>query len=136
LKAPVIDRETAEKEVNAWLESKKCFPSEIEKNKDSVEILVEAIMYGTLTLNETEKTFTHQLLFPLGEDGATVTELTYKHRINDKMVQRYMKGVSATDGEGRLNATIGCLTETARGIIEGLDTKDKRIANAIAIFFF
>lgn len=136
MKAPVIARELAEAEVNEWLEAKKVFPSTIEDNKDSVEILVEAIMYGVLKLEPEDKSFTHTLLFPLGEDGASVNTLKYRYRVNDKILQRFMKGVSAKDGDGRLNATIAALTETARGIIEGLDTMDKKVANAIAIFFF
>lgn len=136
MKAPVIDRETAEKEVNEWLEAKKIFPSTIEDNKDSIEILIEAIMYGVLTLETTDKSFTHTLLFPLGEDGTQVSQLKYRHRVNDKILQKFMKGVAAKDGDGRLNATIAALADTARGIIEGLDTVDKKVANAIAIFFF
>ena len=132
----MIDRETAEQEVNAWLEAKKVFPSTIEDNKDSIEILIESIMYGILTFEKGDNSFKHQLLFPLGEDGAMVTELKYIHRVNDKILQRFMKGVAAKDADGRLNATIAALTNTARGIIEGLDTMDKKVSNAIAIFFF
>lgn len=136
MKAPLVDRETAEGEVNEWLEAKKVFQSTIQDSKDSIEILIESIQYGTLTFNKSDKSFTHQLLFPLGEDGAAVTSLKYVHRVNDKTLQRFMKGVAGKDVDGRLNATIAALTNTARGIIEGLDTMDKKVSNAIAIFFF
>jgi hypothetical protein len=136
MQAPVVDRETAEAEVNAWLEAKKVFPSTIEDNQESIKILTESIMYGVLTFEPKDNSFTHKLLFPLGEDGTTFSELKYTHRVNDKMLQKFMKGVSARDADGRLNATIAALTNTARGIIEGLDTMDKKVSNAIAIFFF
>src|SRR5688572_461068 len=99
MKAPVIDRETAENEVNEWLESKKVFPSTIERHEDSVSVLQEAIMYGVLTFNKEDKSLNHKLIFPLGENGSGVTELKYIHRINEKGLQRFMKGVSPTDGD-------------------------------------
>lgn len=134
-KEPKVAREVAEQEVQKWLDSKKVFDSTIEENQDSIKILTEAIMQGTLTLND-DFSFTHKLLFPLGDGETMVGELKYKHRINEKETQKYLKGVSAKDGDGRLNATIAALCNTARGIIEGLDTMDKKISNAIAIFFF
>src|SRR5687768_571840 len=133
--ANVVDRETAEAEVNKWLEKKKVFQSTIDSEKASIEILVEAIQRGILVYNEPDNSFTYTLLHPLGEDSSVAT-LKFKGRINDTMVQKYMKGVSSTDGDGRLNATIAALTETARGIISGVDSIDKKVCNAIAIFFF
>jgi hypothetical protein len=136
MRAPVVDRETAEAEINAWLESKKVFPSSLEDNEDAVKLLIEAIMYGALTYDAQTNQLTQKLMFAFGEEGVEVTELKYKHRINDKILQKYMKGISPKDGDGRLNATIAGLTDKARGIIEGLDTIDKKVANAIATFFF
>src|SRR5688500_8981322 len=116
----VINRETAEAEVNKWLEKKKVFQSTIESEKASIEILVEAIQRGILVYNEPDNSFTYTLLHPFGEDSS-VHVLNFVGRLNDNMVQKYMKGVSATDGDGRLNATIAALTSTARGIISNLD---------------
>jgi hypothetical protein len=131
-----IVREVAEAEINKWLDYKKVFASVREKNKDSVELLIEGIMNGTLTLNEGHQ-ITHQLLVPLtGEGGeTTVTSLTYKPRLNDKMLQSHMKGVANDDGDMRLLAIISALTGSMKGIVINLDSVDKKIAVAIAIFF-
>lgn len=135
MKAPVIAREIAEAEFTEWLESKMVLPSVIEDNQDSFKTIVEAIMYGRLAIDE-NKSLVHTLAFPLGEDDVAVTSLKYGHRINDKMIQKYTKGLSHKDVDGRVNATIAAMTNTARGIIEGLDSIDKKIANAITVFFF
>lgn len=137
MKAPQVDRETAEQEIESWLDAKKIFPSTREDSKDAIETLIEAVMYGVLTYNKDEQhKLTHQLQFPLGEEGLTVATFEYKHRINDKILQKYMKGVSGKDGDARINATLAALTGQPRGIIEGLDTIDKKVANAIVVFFF
>lgn len=137
MRAPVLTREVAEAEINQWLESKKVFPSTIESQKDSIEVLIDAmtmgnLVYGDESKPDAEKQFKHILLHPLGD----VTELVYKNRLNDRMLQPFLKGVDPRNSDERLNATIAALTDRARGIIAGLDSIDKKICNAIAIFFF
>jgi hypothetical protein len=99
-----------------------------------LEIISEAIINGVIKLNESNFQFVHTLLFPLGEDEG-IKELTYKARINDKMIAPHMRGVKSDDVDGRLNALIAALTNESRGVISSLDSADKRIATAIGIFF-
>lgn len=129
-----VSREIAEAEVNAWLEKKKVFSSTKESSKDSIEVLVDAMCNGVLSLDQQTWNFTHKLLFPFG-DQVKVEELKYKPRLNDKMLKPYLNGVKASDAEGRLLAYIAALTGQSRAILEELDTADKKIAMAIAIFF-
>lgn len=129
-----IVREQAEAEVKAWLDKKKVFEETRDRYKDYIEIITEAIINGVLMLEPTKHEFTHNLLFPLGDD-AGVTALTYMLRVNDKQVAPHMRGVKADDADGRLNALIAAITKQSKAVISLLDSADKRIATAIGIFF-
>lgn len=128
-----VDRQKAESEVNSWLDKKKVFQSTRETNKDNIDLLVDAICEGVLTMDQ-EFEFTHKLLHPFGEQEQ-ITHLTYKSRLNDKMLRPYLKGVKSDDGDSRLLAYIAALTGTPRAILEGMDSLDKKISMAIAVFF-
>lgn len=128
-----INRETAEAEVNAWLDKKKVFDSTKETQKDFIDILVEAVVQGVLVV-ETDGKLKHILLFPFGED-TKITSLSYHLRLNDKMLKPCLNGVKAGDGDERMLAYIAALTEEPRGLLANLDSADKKIATAIAIFF-
>lgn len=132
--AVVVSKEVAEAEVNSWLEKKKIFDSIKEQNRDQIDLLVEAVSNGTLTLDGNTFEFTHKLLHPFGVDEK-VTALTYKSRLNDRMLKPKLNGVKANDGDARLLAYIAALTDQPRGILEEMDSLDKKIAMAIAIFF-
>lgn len=130
-----VARELAETEVTKWLDTKKVFESVRETYKESVDLLIEAMQNGVLVYNESDNSFTHELLHPLNNEQP-VTELKYKGRLNDNDVRPYLKGVAAGDGDARLVSTIAALTGKAKGIISALDTSDRKITNAIATFFF
>lgn len=129
-----VDRETATKEVQGWLDKKKVFPETRDRFQDQIENLVDSVCNGVMVFNE-DGTITHKLLFPFGEGGDGLSELKYLLRINDKMVQPQMRGVKADDFDGRLNALIATLTKENKGVISSLESSDKRIAASIAIFF-
>lgn len=125
----VVTREVAIVEIDKWLDQKKVYPSTRETCKAEIELLVDAMVEGDLTLDG--KSFKHKLLFPL-ED---VTELTYKSRLNDAMVKPHMQGVKAGDGDGRLAAHTAALTSQPKRLIESLDSADKKIMMSIMVFF-
>lgn len=128
-----VNRQQAEAEVISWLDKKKVFQSTRENNKDSIELLIDAMCEGVLTMNENFE-FTHTLLHEFGEQEK-ITMLKYKSRLNDKMLRQFMKGVKADDGDSRLLGYIGALTDTPRSVLESMDSVDKKIAMAIAVFF-
>jgi hypothetical protein len=132
-----ISREQAEKEITAWLDKKKVFEETRERQKDQIEMLIEAMMNDVLVLNPTSFAFTHTLMLPpVDEEGnATITELVYAPRLNDKLIEPYTKGLKENDLQGRFNAICAALTKQPRSIISLLDSADKRITSAIAIFF-
>ena len=129
-----IAKEVAEAEIEKWLDFKKILAGERERNSDTIALLVDAIMEGALEYDESTNKLKHYLLHPF-QNEQPLTELTYLPRINDNMLQPNLRGVSAKDGDARLIAVICTLTGQARGIIQKLDSTDKRIALSIAVFF-
>ena len=125
--------EKATEEIDGWLDKKKIFPSAREELKDAIEILVEAISLGFLSLNDKGE-FSQELLFPLKEEQA-LTHLEYKARLNDRLLEPHLKGVKAGQADARIVAYLACLTGQAKGIIKALDTADRKITNSIVIFF-
>lgn len=129
--------EVAQQEVKNWLDLKKVKSSQRDQQKDAIDILSEAVSDGTLTIAE-DGTITHKLNFPLEtkEGEIALSELTYKPRLNDQMLKPYLVGVKATDSDARLISYMGALTQQNKGLLEKLDTADKRISVSITIFFF
>lgn len=127
----LVSREIATVEINGWLDKKKIYLSTREAQKDSVDLLIEAMVNGDLILDDKSNEFTHKLLFPLTE----VTELKYKARLSDRMLRPHLQGVKANDADGRLSALVAALTSTPKAVIDELDSADKKIMMSIAVFF-
>jgi hypothetical protein len=129
-----VSIEVAEAEIKSWLDYKKILESTRETHKEEINVLIEAITEGILQYNSENHTLTHNLLFPFTGE-MPIEKLVYQPRINDNALAPNLKGVELKDLSGRLNAYIATLTKTARGLISALDSVDKKIANAIVIFF-
>lgn len=126
-----MTRELAEAEVSEWLDKKRIIGTEREEKKASVEHLIGAVMEGLLVLDHDTWEFKQTLTWPF----ADLTELTYKLRVNDKDLEPYKKGLSASDGQGMFMAYVAAATGETRSVLAGMDANDKKIAVAIAIFF-
>lgn len=129
-----VNQEQAAKEVENWLNYKKVSNKEKDVNADTIEQLADAVSGGILSLDPKEFVFKHKLLFPVGNEEIT-KEISYKPRLNDRMLVTHLKGVKSNDADGRLTAYICALTDQPKHIIKELDTADKKISMAIAIFF-
>lgn len=129
-----VTPEIATKEVNAWLEAKKIMKNTRDSNEDSTQLLIDAMVEGIIAIDEKTMVITHNLNFPIG-DGEEIKKLEYRHRLNDRLLEPYLKGVKPTDSDGRLTAYICALTQNSRGIIKNMDSVDKKISLAIAVFF-
>lgn len=127
-----INKEIATAEINQWLDKKKVLESKREFYKDHIEILIEALCEGLLTVGE-DGTITQILSFPLEE--AQITELKFKPRLNRKMVTPHLNGVKASDGDGRILAYMSALTGQSKNILNTLDFEDSRISDSIVVFF-
>lgn len=132
-----VSMDVAQKEVEKWLDFKKTSPSNRETNSDMIEVLADAISEGVLVLDTEEYFFTQKFKFPIADDnGNTVlSELKYKPRITESQLLPFLKGVKPTDIRATINGYVCALTGQNSGMIRKLDTEDKRIPNAIAIFF-
>jgi len=127
--------EIAEAEIESWLDKKKILPGLRDARREHINQLVECIQEGVLELNTETFEFTHNLLEPFGSGEKLTSQLVYKPRLNDKQLQPWMKGVRGDDAEGRMLGYVAALTNTNRLLLELMDTADKRISMAIAIFF-
>lgn len=129
-----VNAEQAALEVGGWLDFKKIFQKARLESRDSIDLMEDMVQEGVLEFDSETNEITHNLLFPVGEEEK-ISKLIYKPRLTDRMLEPYMKGVKGTDADGRLTAYVAALTSQMRGIIKGLDSQDKKISIAIAVFF-
>lgn len=132
--AEVVTREVAEEEIKNWLDSKKIFTSQREKEKDSIELLIDAMCEGVLVLDSETNIFTLNLLFPIQNEIPT-TALTFKARLNDKILKPHINGIKSGDITSFMAAYIAALTGVPKELVINLDSMDKKIATAIVVFF-
>lgn len=125
--------EIASEEITAWLDFKKVFQSVRDAQKENIDLLVEAMMMGSLIRN-TDNTLEYKLAVPL-ENERPVSKIRFAARLNDKMLSPHLKGVSASDGDARLQAIIAALSGEAKGVIASFDSVDKKVCLAVAVFF-
>lgn len=128
-----INVETAQQDVERWLDFKKIGSAKRQSMKDSIENLVDGIRDGILAINE-KCEIQQTLKFPLGEDESVKT-LTFKPRLSIKEVKPYLKEIKGSDVDGRLSAYVAALTSTSKDIIEKMDSEDSGVSNSIAVFF-
>lgn len=137
-KSPKVSKETAEADINAWLEYKK--EDDRERFKDSIETLVKAIMTGHLiiqTKDPAAKDYMHmvQTLKIPSDSADAIKKLTYKPRLSVAQTRVVLKGVKTDDLVAFGIAYGQALTGENSQIIANLDTADFRITQAIAGFF-
>jgi hypothetical protein len=130
IKMTKISEELARKEITEWLDKKKVYPSIREEQGPNIDMLVEAMTMGDLILDTTTGEFTHNLLFPMPETN----KLTYKSRLNDRELRPYQNS-GKNDFTSILLGYVSALTKQPKAIIENLDTADRKISQAIAVFF-
>jgi len=129
-----VSYEIATQTVNDWLDHKKIKSNRRESLKTFIEILVDAVAEGQLVLQEDFK-FSYELSFPIGE-GGNITHIDFVPRINDAKLEPYKRGIKGADAFETSNLVMLCgLTQKPVNVIRALDTVDKQVADAIAIFF-
>ena len=129
-----VTREIAQKEVDGWLDYKKIRPSQREAHKEIIETLVEEVSEVTLEIDSTKFTITHNLLVPIGENDS-LKKVEYRARLNDNLLEPFMKGVKPSDFISVGLAYIAALTNVNKGILSRMDSADMRIAKGIMVFF-
>jgi hypothetical protein len=132
----VVDRDTAALDIERWLDQKQIGSRKRESKKDDIENLIFEVIDGNLVV-EDDCSLRYKLKFPIIDKNGSVVvdELKFKARVCDQEIQSYLKGVKASDAFGIVRAYICALTNTSAGIISKLDTEDKSVADAVALFF-
>lgn len=130
----LVDYETAEADVDSWLDHKRVKPRKRESNKEAIEELIDSVMYGQLKIDSDTLNITQVLDFPIGEEGS-IKEIIHKPRVHVSAVNSKLKGVKAGDVDGRLLAYTSALTGKPVGVLGKLDTGDNAVAQNIAVFF-
>ena len=131
---PVINRETAEKEVNSWVEYKRLSDKKKKSLGGNIRGLVDGVMDGSLELDPETMVFTHKLKFPLGVNGQ-IKELKYSPRLSMDVVEDQLMDVRAGNTMGTSFAYIAALSGQPRGVIKKMDQEDHSLADLFSFFF-
>lgn len=129
----VINKEQATKEIERWLDFKRVRPQKRADQESQIETLIECVMHGTVEVDE-DCFLVQNLSFGLGNDES-IKQLKYKPRLSVFESQKHLKGVSASDADGRLVAYISALTNSSKNVIGQMDSEDISIGQTIALFF-
>jgi uncharacterized UPF0160 family protein len=130
--ANAIDKISATKEVDNWLDYRRVRVKKRKENEDSINELIEAFEEGILVLDPETRVITQNLIWEVGTKKA----LTFKPLLTVGDSQRRLQSVKSTDGHAMLAAYVAELTGENSGIIGGMNTEDYGISRTIAGFFF
>lgn len=128
-----VSREVATTDINRWLEAKRVRQSKKTLLADNIEVLVEEVMEGFITIDD-DCNLTQRLRFPIGLNE-NIKELKFKSRLKVLEINEFLKNVKPGDNDGRVLAYILAATEQPLGIIQSLDTEDLGVSQSIAVFF-
>jgi hypothetical protein len=129
----LISKEVATQEIEAWLDAKRVRQSEREEKQARIDFLTEVIQEGLLVRKE-DNTLVYTLLFPIGTELKT-SELNFKPRLTIGVVNNYLSGLKATDGDNRMIAYARAVTSAPAETIKALDMEDYAVVSAIVGFF-
>ncbi len=128
-----LTQEQASKDFLEQLDFLNITPLERQNNADIIDLITEAIQMGRLTINE-DKTVTQKLLHPIGNQE-DVKQLVFKARLQERDLRIHLKGVKATDVDGRLMAHVAALTSVNAALLGYLDKADLKVTHAYITFF-
>lgn len=134
-----INKETAVKEIAAWLDYKHVKPSFRDKRQDSIDVLVDAVMSGDVSIEQGSYSYglekmdgpiiKQKLSFPVG----SLTELKYKPRETTGNLSAAIRNNAGVE----VSACYGSILSD--GILpaqlQKMDSEDSRVLQAIVSFF-
>lgn len=135
-KTEKITREAAIKDFEKWLNYKKIKGRKRSSNEDQEEILIDAIIDGSLRVDK-DFNLIYDLGFSIENDKGevTISNFIFKPRIKVYELNSKLKGVKSNDADGRIVAYISAITNQNSGIIKNLDTEDYNICQSIIMYF-
>jgi hypothetical protein len=140
---PVISQDVAELEIEKWFDYRRTRP-DLRNKPNSItgvdlsrEALVNSMMYGLLSYNESSGELIQILSFPLKRESGEIelSQLVYKPRLTRLEVINASRGIKATDIEGKQAAYLSATTGVAIGKLNKLDESDRGLADTIAGYF-
>jgi hypothetical protein len=130
----VVNKNTAELEVNAWLDHKRISEKRREEKKAAIDSLIGFVEDGTVSINPETFEIKQNLKFEIGNQ-IKIKELIWKPFGNVGRVQIYMKNVDSADYTGNCIAHACAQTDQSKNIINSLDSEDTAVIKVIANFF-
>lgn len=132
-----VARPAAELEFNSWLDFKRVKESSRVENQEFGDHIINAIVDGTITIDETTKKMTVKLDFPLTDDQGheTISELVVKPRLTVKELNEKLNGLKKGNSVDAQPAYIAAITENPIGLIKKLDTQDYSLLINIVVYF-
>lgn len=128
-----VDEQTAEKELNRWLEAKRVPARKREQNDQVLTTLAGAIQDGRLIVTDTGQ-ITVKLLYPIG-NGGEIDRLDFSNRIKAKQVRKMKVNDDAFDTMGQVMAIAAAATNNSMKLLGELDNEDYSLIQSIAVFF-
>ena len=125
-----VPMDIAQAEVEAWLDYKAIYPSKRDENRNAIDTVVNAVMYGDAVIGD-DKSISVTLKFPVGD----TTVLTLKPRLTVGEVAAVTKNVKPNDIEGRMTAYISALTGVLTATLSKMDTVDSSLLQSVTVFF-
>lgn len=126
---PLVDRETAEKDVTAWLDKQHVKPRKRAEKEQDIEELVKAMMYGEVRLNDAGA-MVQVLEYPAGG----TKELVYENRVTVEDISVKTKN-GGTDPFSVVAAYVSAITGITMGVARKMDNSDMALAGNIVAFF-
>ena len=132
---PVVVKEAAIVEVNAWLDMRRVRPSVRANLAANIEMIVEAVMYGCITIDPSTGVITQTLYDPIKDvntNAVVIDKLEYKTRLTMDEIEAASKAGSDLAVS---KAVAAALTGKAPAIFGKIQSSDFAVMASIQIFF-
>ena len=127
----VVSRDMAEREVSEYLDFKGVRPRRRIEKKEFIDIIIDGVEDGTMSIDAETKVLTHNLIHPCG----TSKSFKYAPRLVQGKIAERLRMSSKSDGHSALACYIAELTDNNISVVGLLDTEDNVIASAVAMLF-
>ena len=128
----MVSLEQAEKEFLGWFEYKKLPKRMLEKKADDKEVIIDAIMEESISIDPESYEIKQVLKFPKEQ----IKELSFKPRVTEGVLASATRGIKIDDLIGQMPICyISAITGTDRALIRSMESVDTVVGKSIAAFF-
>jgi hypothetical protein len=126
----LVSKEQATIEVDNYISSRIIKPLKLAKLSEAREILIEAVMYGWLVIND-DNTITQNLIVPIGDFNT----FTYKFRVPADTIEAEKQRLKASTGSDIILINWCAYTGDVPNVYRKLEPADRETAEALTLFF-